>query len=140
MSTSQTATWPATSSSPAVGPQPPGTAREPSRGETVIAPGVLATVARRAASEVDGVDVVNDSGLLFKRQGATADVGAQDQAAVDLHLAVRWPRPIGDVTAKVRQRVRDQVRILTGYEVTGVNITVDHLPPPSGRRAGRRVE
>ena len=132
-----TATWP---SSPGAAPAAPPEAPAPSRGETLIAPGVLATVARQAASGVDGVEVVNDSGLLFKRQGATADVGAHHQTAVELRLAVCWPRPVAEVTTRVRERVREQVRVLTGYEVTDVDITVDRLPEPAGRRARRRVE
>ena len=111
-----------------------------SRGETVIAPGVIATVARKAAGEVDGVEVVHGSGLLSKRQGATADVGAHNQTAVELRLAVCWPHPIVDVTSRVRERVREQIRVLTGYEVTDVDITVEELPQPSSRRSGRRVE
>ena len=139
MSTTATATWPGATSTAT--PEPAATIDPtPSRGETVIAPAVLATVARKAAGEVDGVEVVNDSGLLFKRQGATADVGTKHQTAVELRLAVCWPQPVVDVTARVRQQVREQVRILTGYEVTDVDITVDRLPAPSGRRPGRRVE
>ena len=133
--TDTTETWPG-APAPAAPDAPPPT---PSHGETVIAPGVLATVARKAASEVDGVEIVNGSGLLFRRQGATADVGG-NRAAVELRLAVRWPRPVAEVTARVRDRVREQVRTLTGYEVTDVDITIDRLPQPASRRAGRRVE
>lgn len=139
LSTGQTAPWPETPSGDETGTGAAGEASR-SRGETVIAPGVLATVAGKAAGEVEGVEVVNGSGLLSKRQGATADVATRDQTAVELHLAVCWPHPVAEVTERVRQRVREQVRTLTGFEVIGVDITVDRLPLPSGRRAGRRVE
>jgi uncharacterized alkaline shock family protein YloU len=130
MSITDTATWP---------PGAPAVTPTGDRGETVVAPRVVATVARRAAGEVEGVEVVNDSGLrrLFEPQGASVAISPRE-AAIELHLSVCWPRPVADVTAAVRRRVRDQVESLTGYEVSSVDITVDHLPAPSGR-PGRRV-
>lgn len=110
------------------------------RGETVIAPGVVATIARRAAGEVDGVEVVDASGLrgvFGGGAGATADLAGR-QTAVDLRLAVCWPRPIASILEEVRRHVRARVQELTGYEVTDIDVTVSSLPSPSRQR--RRVE
>jgi uncharacterized alkaline shock family protein YloU len=68
--------------------------------------------------------------------GARADVATR-QTAVELTLAVSWPRPVRQVTEEVRRHVKARVRDLTGYDVTDVDITVDALPAPSRRR---RVE
>lgn len=110
-----------------------------SRGETVISPAVVATVARCAAGEVDGVEVVDGSGLrsiLGRAEGASADVASRE-TAIDLRLAVCWPRPIITVVHEVRQHVRARVQELTGYAVTDVDIVVSDLPAPS--RPTRRV-
>ena len=116
-----------------------------SRGETTIAPVVLAKIARQAAREVDGVEVAGNSGLrgLLSKVGGGSSTGgssasvASRRAALDLHVCVAWPRPVRSVTAEVRHRVRSRVQELTGYEVGDVDIVVDALPAPSRRSAGR---
>jgi uncharacterized alkaline shock family protein YloU len=113
-----------------------------SRGETTIAPGVVAKIARQAAREVDGVELAGASGLrgLLGRvlpgpaaPGVGADLASR-RTALDLHVSVAWPRPLGTVTEEVRRHVRDRVQHLTGYDVTDVDITVDALPAPVRRR------
>lgn len=114
-------------------PPPQPEALATGRGETVIAPSVVSTVARCAAGEVDGVEVVDGSGLrgiLGRAEGASADVASR-QTAIDLRLAVCWPRPITAVVEEVRTHVRARVQELTGYEVTDVDVVVSDLPAPS---------
>lgn len=111
------------------------------RGATTISPSVVATVAQRAAREVDGVEVVSTGGLRGvieslrpdRSTGARADVASR-QTTVDLTLAVSWPRPVRQVTDEVRRHVKARVQELTGYEVTDVDISVDALPAPSRPR------
>jgi uncharacterized alkaline shock family protein YloU len=111
------------------------------RGETTIAPSVVARIARRAATEVDGVDVVSGGGLRGllealrpdRPTGARADMASR-QTAVELTLAVCWPRGVRAVTNEVRRRVKARVQELTGYVVTDVDIVVDALPSPSPSR------
>jgi uncharacterized alkaline shock family protein YloU len=114
-----------------------------SRGETVIASGVVAKIARQAAQEVDGVEVAGASGLRGflgrilpgpTAPGAGADLASR-RTAVDLHVCVAWPRPVGTVTEEVRRHVRGRVQELTGYAVSDVDITIDALPAPVRRRA-----
>ena len=108
------------------------------RGETTIAPAVVATIARRAATEVAGVEVVAAGGLRGlietlrpdRHTGARADVASR-QTAVELTVAVGWPLPVRHVTDEVRRHVKARVRELTGYDVTDVDIVVNALPPPS---------
>ena len=114
-----------------------------SRGETTIASGVVAKIARQAAREVDGVELAGSSGLrgFLGRilPGPTAPgVGAElasRRSALDLHVCVAWPRPVATVTEEVRRHVRAKVQELTGYEVTDVDITIDALPAPTRSRA-----
>lgn len=109
-----------------------------SRGETTIAPSAVATVARRAAQEVDGVEVVSSGGLRGwidtlrpdRATGTRADVASR-HTAVELTVSVGWPQSVRQVTDEVRRRVRERVRALTGYEVADVDIVVADLPPPS---------
>lgn len=109
------------------------------RGTTTIAPRAVAKIARRAASEVDGVEVAEASGLrglLSRGGGASADVATR-QTALDLRLEVAWPRPVNQVTSAVRHHVRNRVQELTGYEVTDVDIVIDSLHQPTRRSQGR---
>ena len=117
-----------------------------SRGETVIASGVVAKIARQAAREVDGVEVAGASGLRGflgrflpgpTAPGAGADLASR-RTAVDLHVCVAWPRPVATVTEEVRRHVRGRVQELTGYAVSDVDITIDALPAP--RRPRARVQ
>ena len=113
-----------------------------SRGETTIASGVVAKIARQAAREVDGVEIAGASGLrgLLGRvlpgptaPGVGADLASR-RTALDLHVCVAWPRPVASVTEAVRRQVRARVQELTGYEVSDVDITIDALPAPTRRR------
>lgn len=116
------------------------------RGTTTIAPKVVAAVARRAASEVDGVEAVEATGLQgvlsslrhSSAAGVKADVAAR-RAAIDLSIAVRWPKPVHEVTAATRDHVRARVEELTGHAVTDVDISVVDLPAPSVGKQRRVV-
>ena len=114
-----------------------------SRGETTIASGVVAKIARYAAREVDGVELAGASGLRGflgrllpgpTAPGVGADLASR-RTALDLHVCVAWPRPVAMVTEEVRRHVRARVQELTGYEVTDVDITIDALPVPTRPRA-----
>jgi uncharacterized alkaline shock family protein YloU len=119
-----------------------------SRGETIIAPGVVEKIATRAASEVDGVGGVVETGLsrlLPWSVGAgglpahaAADVGSET-VSVDLTVNVLYPEPVAAVTNRVREQVSRRLAELCGLRTTEVNITVPALVQPTGPRR-RRVE
>ena len=118
-----------------------------SRGETIIAPTVVEKIATRAASEVDGVGWVVETGLsrlLPWTVGdgaparASAEVGAET-VTVDLTVNVLYPEPVAAVTNRVREQVIRRLAELCGLRATEVNISVPALVGPS-RRTGRRVE
>lgn len=117
------------------------------RGETKIAPAVVEKIATRAASEVDGVGGVVETGLgrllPWSIGGgapahATAEVGAET-VRVDLTVNVVYPEPVAAVTNRVRAHVAGRLSELCGLRATEVNIAVPALvvPPRGGRR---RVE
>ena len=116
------------------------------RGETTIAPVVAEKIAARAASEVDGVGGVVRTGLSRLLPWTTSTGPASADAAishgtvtVDLTVNVLYPRPVGAVTAEVRERVKRQLSDLCGLKAGRVDIVVPQLvrPPGGGRR---RVE
>jgi uncharacterized alkaline shock family protein YloU len=118
-----------------------------SRGETIIGPAVVEKIATRAASEVDGVGGVVQTGLSrllpwsIGDDGparAAAEVGT-DTVTVDLTVNVLYPQPVATVTNEVRSQVIRRLSELCGLRATEVNIAVPALvTPPRGAR--RRVE
>ena len=118
-----------------------------SRGETMIAPAAVEKIASRAASEVDGVGGVVQTGLSRllpwtvggdSPARASAEVGGET-VTVDLTVNVLYPEPVAAVTNEVRAHVTRRLAELCGLRATEVNIAVPALvTPPRGAR--RRVE
>ena len=118
-----------------------------SRGETIIGPRVVEKIATRAASEVDGVGGVVQTGLsrllpwsvgAGSPAQASAEVGT-DTVTVDLTVNVLYPQPVAAVTNEVRAQVIRRLSELCGLRATEVNIAVPALVAPE-RGARRRVE
>ena len=118
-----------------------------SRGETIIGATVVEKIATRAASEVDGVGGVLQTGLSRllpwtvggdSPARASAEVGT-DTVTVDLTVNVLYPQPVAAVTNEVRNQVIRRLSELCGLRATQVNIAVPALVTPA-RHAGRRVE
>lgn len=125
----------------------PGSPLVTDRGVTLIGPSVVEKIAGRAASEVDGVGGVVQTGLSrLLPWSVGADVPARASAevhdetvTVDLTVNVLYPRPVAAVTNEVRTRVVQRLAELCGLRATEVNIAVPALvTPPRGAR--RRVE
>ena len=118
-----------------------------SRGETIIAPTVVEKIATRAASEVDGVGGVVQTGLSRLLPWSIGDAGpakaaaegGADTVSVDLTVSVLYPQPVAAVTNQVRTRVTQRLAELCGLRATEVNIAVPALVVPP-RAARRRVE
>ena len=113
-----------------------------SRGETIISPSVVEKIANRAASEVNGVSGVVQTGLsrllpwtVGSETHASAEVGTET-VTVDLTVNVVYPEPVARVTNGVRAHVTRRLAELCGLRATEVNITVPALvlPPPGVRR------
>ena len=123
-------------------------------GTTSISDAVVAKISGVAAQEIEKVqmgggaaasvgsflgNVTGSSGPSLTR-GVSVQVG-QEEAAVDLTLAVEYGTPIPQTAEAVRRNVINRVENLVGLKVTEVNITVTDVPVPEERpMLGRQEE
>lgn len=100
-----------------------------------VAPSVLETIATLAAEGVEGVEAVASrsvGGLVGKgpARGVTVDVGDDDGLAVDVHVAVRYGKPLRQVAEEVKSAIADAMRAQTGHEVGSVDVYIDSIVFP----------
>lgn len=113
------------------------------RGSTTVSDNVVSKVAGIAAQKIEGVqmgggtaravggflDSVTGGG---QTRGVSVQVG-QEEAAVDLTMAVEYGKEIPRVSEAVRRNVINRVENLTGLRVVEVNITVNDVLLPEER-------
>jgi uncharacterized alkaline shock family protein YloU len=114
------------------------------RGSTTISDAVVSQVAGIAAQEVEGVQmgggaaaavggflqsVTGGSGYA---RGVSVEVG-EEEAAVDLTMAIEYGKSIPQITEAVRRNVMSRVENLVGLKVTEVNVTVADVQFPEER-------
>ncbi|GAC1315452.1 MAG: hypothetical protein NVSMB16_12450 [Acidimicrobiales bacterium] len=110
------------------------------RGHTTIAPGVVSSVAARAALDVPSVLRSEPSGLarvLRNRPAGLPDATAQvdeGRASVQLKVIIAYPAPVWSTAEQIRDRVRQQVQSLTGLTVGEIDLEVALLRPSVTRR------
>ena len=113
------------------------------RGGTRIADNVVAKVAGIAAQEVEGIQMGGGTaravgGFLDSvtgggpARGVSVEVG-EEEAAVDLALAVQYGAEIPRIAEAVRRNVINRVENLVGLRVVEVNITVNDVLLPEER-------
>ena len=107
-------------------------------GRTSIADSVVAKIAGVAAREISGVHAMGGGtsraigalrdavGTPNASQGVSVEVGER-QAAIDLTLVVDYGASIVDLADGVRTNVLDRTELMTGLEVTEVNIAIDDV-------------
>ena len=120
------------------------------RGNTAISDTVVATIAGRAAQEVDGVHMGGSAsraagGILgsitgseSQTRGVSVEVG-QVEAAIDLTMGVEYGRDILQTVDEVRRRISDRVQSMTGLQVTELNATISDIVFPEKRGPRRRA-
>src|ERR671917_1557071 len=120
------------------------------RGSTIISDTVVATIAGRAAQEVEGVHMGGSAsraagGILgsitgseSQTRGVSVEVG-QVEAAIDLTMGVEYGRNILQTVDEVRRRISDRVQSMTGLQVTELNVTISDIIFPEGRGPRRRA-
>ena len=113
-------------------------------GTITVADDVVAKIASRASLEVDGVGAaatrllgkelsggpLDKLGMKRSELGALPRCSAQVDghlAFVDLTVSVRYPAPVRQVAAAVREQVTRKVGELAGVQVVEVDITVPAL-------------
>ena len=125
-----------------------GSPLDSERGSTKIEDIVVKRIAGRAANEVEGIHMggkaARGAGRLVSRasgssneetRGITVEVG-RVETAVDLTMAVDYDRNILQVVERVRERVEERVRSLTGLKITELNVTVSDIVFPENGDGG----
>jgi uncharacterized alkaline shock family protein YloU len=112
-------------------------------GGTRIADNVVAKVAGIAAQEIEGIQMGGGSALAVAgfldsvtgggpARGVRVEVG-EEEAAVDLSLALEYGKSIPQISEAVRRNVIKRVENLTGLRVVEVNLTVHDVLLPEER-------
>ena len=102
-----------------------------SAGNLKISRDVLATIARYATMEIEGVAsrasfTTNIRGWLLKKQSAkpiTIDLN-DDIAAIDIHVNIKAGVNIPQTAEKIQSAVKEAVQNMTGIAVSRVNINI----------------
>ena len=116
------------------------------RGNTTISNAVVSQVAGIAAQEVEKVQMgggaaaavggflqsVSGGGSASLTRGVSVEVG-EEEAAIDLTMAVEYGVSIPQISEAVRHNVINRVESLVGLRVTEVNITVNDVQFPEER-------
>ncbi|TDC95072.1 Asp23/Gls24 family envelope stress response protein [Saccharopolyspora aridisoli] len=102
------------------------------RGNLHINRSVLRKIAEHTADADPG------SARSGRKNGADAEISGPDDALrVRLTVALRYPNPVRETVASIRERVGDELSRIAGCEVRSVDVTVSGLVPPT---AAPRVE
>ncbi len=102
--------------------------------------GATAAVTGFLGSVSDAVSGSSTGGGGSLTSGVSVEVG-EEEAAVDLTMAVEYGVPIPQTTEAVRSNVINRLENLTGLSVTEVNITVNDVQFPEERpQLGRQQE
>ena len=126
-----------------------GTPLQSDRGRTTISDAVVSQIAGVAAQEVEKVQMGGGTtaavgGFLQSvtgsvtggspnySRGVSVEVG-EEEAAVDLTMAVEYGYSVPQLTEAARRNVINRVENLTGLRVTEVNITVNDVQVPEER-------
>ena len=113
------------------------------RGGTIISDNVVSKIAGIAAQEIEGIqmgggtaravggflDSVTSGG---QTRGVSVEVG-EEEAAVELSIAVEYGKAIPQISEAVRRNVINRVEGLTSLRVVEVNITVNDVLLPEER-------
>lgn len=101
-------------------------------GEVQIADEVVAIIAGLAATEVEGVasmsgnitnELVGKLGMKNLSKGVKVDV-LEGTVSVELALTMNYGYSIPSVSAKVQEKVKTAIEIMTGLTVSDVNIHI----------------
>ena len=100
-------------------------------GNLKISREVIATIARYAALEIEGVDslasfATNLKGWLLKKQSAKPiDIDlSEDVAVIELHVNIKTGVNIPETAEKIQSAVKEAVQNMTGIAVSRVNINI----------------
>ena len=99
-------------------------------GSLRISEEVIATIAKYAASEVNGVFAVKNNsspikGLLKSSLNRAINISLNDDIAViDIYIVVKYGIKIADIAAKVQSSVKTAVQNMTSITVSKINVYI----------------
>lgn len=102
-------------------------------GDIRISDDVLATLAVKAAKEVDGVSgmvggLVGKLTAVLGKKDTGIDVDMKDGVAtLTLHIKVRYGVKIPEVAWKAQEKVKSMIESVTGITVEKVNVSVEAI-------------
>jgi uncharacterized alkaline shock family protein YloU len=111
---------------------------------TIIDDIVVSKIAGIAAQEIEGIQMGGGTALAVggflnsvtggggPTRGVSVQVG-EEEAAVDLSMAVEYGKSIPQISEAVRRNVTNRVESLTGLRVVEVNITINDVLLPEER-------
>ncbi len=103
-------------------------------GKTTIAPGVLATIIRLTALQVEGVSrlaqVPSSVNTLFSRsRDDGVDITVQEDGSVyaDLHLILTDKANIRETSREVQEKVSEAISKMVGMDVGTINVHIEDI-------------
>lgn len=118
--------------------------KKPSSGSLKISQEVLATIARVAALEVEGVDsLATPTGAVrrFFPKGMSKEpirIDLRDDfAVVSIALNLSFGVRISEACTAVQQSIKDNIQTMTGMAVSKVNVTVAGIVFPEPQASGQ---
>ncbi len=96
---------------------------------------VIASIARNAAMEVEGVSGVKSGSLSlfsdffnkgYRQRGITLEIG-DNEVTLGVTIIVEYGVNIPDVAGKVQENIRNAVEEMTGLTVAEVNVSVGEI-------------
>ena len=123
-----------------------GSPLDSERGSVTIEDAVVKRIAGRAANEVEGIHMGGNTsrtagGLLGRATGSSGDetrgvsveVG-RIETAIDLTMAIDYDKNILQTVGRVREKVEERIRSLTGLRITELNVTISDVVFPNDRQ------
>ncbi len=114
-------------------------------GKITFTEGVLSALVHQAVSGIEGLGEVKgkltDIVSVFggRQKGIHIDLG-EDGIRVTMNIAVRYGRPIHEVTREIQRQIKEEVEQMTGLRVAGVDIYVQDIQPPEEPEQQREAE
>ena len=103
-------------------------------GKTTIAPGVLSTIIRLTALQVEGVSrlaqIPSSVNTLFSRSrddGVEITVEEDGSVYADLHLVLKDRANIRETSKKVQEEVSLAISKMVGMEVGSINVHIEDI-------------
>jgi len=104
--------------------------KEEKLGTVRIAPGVLATIVRLTALDVEGVSRLSTGGvgkfLTRETPGVKVQV-EENEVAVDLYVVTKRDANLLQVGTQVQQKVAEAIRHMVGMDVREVNVYIQDV-------------